>query len=115
MSVKVIQQQPAFTLSAYDYNGEGEEIVISWDDLKNAKVGDRWIVNSGNMVRDCCTYDSLEIIFKTDSYILAIHDWEEVGGYPNYPVSLKAELVLFSLNPQVEFEKELTKIVSSNK
>jgi len=109
--VKIIQQKPAFKLSAYDYNGQGEEILINWEDLKKASVGKRWVVNSGNVIRDCCTYDSLEVLFKTDNIVLTLHDWEWIGSYPNYPVSHRAELILFILNPEIEFKEEIKRII----
>ena len=111
MAVRVVNQSPAFTLSAFDYNGEGEEILITWQDLMNSKVGDRWCARSGNTLRECITWDELEIIYKSENFILAINSWESIGTYPNYPVEVKARLILFNLNPEVKLEEEIKKIV----
>lgn len=104
-----MQQNAAFRLSALDYDGIGDEITITWKDLEEAEVGQRWIANCGSMLRDCCTYDELQVVFKSDTYIVCLHTWETVGGYPDYPVNKHARLVLFILDPDVNIEEELIK------
>jgi len=109
--VEIIQQKPAFELSAHDYNGEGEEILISWQDLIEAKPGDEWCARSGNTLRECTTYDLLKILFKTENYIVAVNEWETVGTYPNYEVTQKARLIIFCLNPEVELQEEIKRVI----
>jgi len=110
--VETVQQNIAFRLAALDYNGEGDEITITWSDLEKAEVGQRWIANSGNMLRDCCTYDELEVVYKSDTYIICLHTWETIGGYPDYPVNRHARLIFFVMDPDIKIEEELIKIRS---
>lgn len=117
MKIEIINETPAFELSARDWNGQGEEVQITWSEIKSAPEGKKWTAYAGNTHRECVIADELEIVHKRkDGTILARRSWVEVGGYPDYPTTEEARYILFvpvkSEMPEVDDGIEIIKGVS---
>lgn len=65
MKTEVIMERPAFMLEGSSYNGIGEVIEISFNDLRRAEVGERWeALDTHNCGRDL-NEESAEVVYKT--------------------------------------------------
>lgn len=65
MQAEVRKENPAYILCARSYNGDEEPINVSFDDLRNAKVGDRWENTDSHNCGRALLEQSLEVIHKT--------------------------------------------------
>ena len=65
-NIKVFSESPAFTLRGFDYNKTYKPTNVSWSDLRNSEVGDKWEVQGGSCGRDCY-FKSAEVVYKTSS------------------------------------------------
>lgn len=65
MQTETIFEQPAFVLQARSDGGQEDDIEVSFLDLRNAKVGDKWENrDSHNCGRDLWE-ESAEVVYKT--------------------------------------------------
>lgn len=70
METKIKNQEPAFIVSASDFNGEGSETEIYWSDLEAAKVGDSWSASGGGSLRSCRNYHELIVMYADEETVL---------------------------------------------
>jgi hypothetical protein len=60
----------AFTISALDFNNQGEEIEVLAKELIESEVGKKWEVVSGNSHRECTIKESATVIYKKEKTVL---------------------------------------------
>ena len=83
MKMEVIQEKPAFVLRAGSYNGQEEGVEVSFADLRNAKVGDKWENrDSHNCGRDLFE-GSAEVVYKTEEGVAVLFRAEGTTDSPN--------------------------------
>ena len=72
MVATVKKEAPALLLDASSYDGREEDVAVSYDNLRNAKVGDTW----KNHSRDNCgrdvTEEIAEVVYKTDKGVAVL-------------------------------------------
>lgn len=45
---EVMSESPAITLKGNDYNGDGDDYPIYWDDIRKSPIGTQWSARCGN-------------------------------------------------------------------
>lgn len=65
MQTQVIIEEPALVLKGYDFNREGHDVEVSWEDLRKAKVGDSWVSSAGSSMRDWMEEEAV-VVYKDD-------------------------------------------------
>ena len=66
MKVSVKKEVAAFVLQGRSYNGAGEEVEVSYADLRAANIGDTWeAFSDDNCGRDVCE-EYAEVVYKTE-------------------------------------------------
>lgn len=103
MRTEVIQEKPAYFLRASSYNGREEDVEVSFTDLRNAKVGDKWENHdSHNCGRDLLE-ESVEVVYKTDKGVAALLRVEGTTDSPNpEPWAQEPRLTWFEFNEGVK-------------
>lgn len=72
MQTETIFEQPAFVLQARSDGGQEDDIEVSFLDLRNAKVGDKWENrDSHNCGRDLWE-ESAEVVYKTEEGVAVL-------------------------------------------
>lgn len=96
MRAEVRKENPAYVLRAKSYNGEEEPINVSFADLRNAKVGDRWEnTDSHNCGRDLFE-ESAEVVYKTDKGAAVLfRSWGTTDEPEPRPMEGEPELTWF--------------------
>lgn len=93
MKTQVIQEPPAFVLRANSYDGREEDVEVSFADLRNAKVGDKWENHDcHNCGRDLFE-ESAEVVYKTEEGVAVLFRTEGTTDSPN-PEPWEAEPAL---------------------
>ena len=83
MRTETIKEKPAFSLQANSYDGQEEDIEVSFTDLRNAKVGDKWENrDSHNCGRDLFE-ESAEVVYKTAEGVAVLIRAEGTTDSPN--------------------------------
>lgn len=65
MKTEVIQEKPAYFLRASSYDGREEDVEVTFSDLRNAKVGDKWENRDSNNCGRALWEESIEVVYKT--------------------------------------------------
>ena len=76
MRMSVKKEAAAFVLQGSSYNGAGEEVEVSYADLRAANIGDTWeAFSDDNCGRDVCE-ESAEVVYRTGrGCAVLFHDW----------------------------------------
>lgn len=96
MKTSVIAQEPAIILIGNSYNG-GEDCEISWQELRDAKIGESWSSDNYNCAR-AMHVETLKIVYKDDDGIACTKRTEKSTDSPNAQRSEVTELVWFNFN-----------------
>lgn len=73
MKTSVKKEAPAFVLWGSSYNGCGEDVEVSYDTLRAADVGDKWVGSDNNNCGRAVRRESAEVIHKTDDGVAVLH------------------------------------------
>lgn len=97
MRTEVIIERPAFMLEGSSYNGIGEVIEISFNDLRRAEVGERWeALDTHNCGRDL-NEESAEVVYKTTDGVAILFRADGTSDEPTpKPWRAKPKLKWFS-------------------
>lgn len=90
IKVQTIKEAPAYVLRAGSYNGDEEPVVVSFNDLRKAKVGDRWENKDSHNCGRALWEEALEVVYKTDKGVAVLLRAEGTTDDPN-PVPWKQE------------------------
>lgn len=95
MKTEVIIERPAFTLQGSSYNGVGEIIKVSFDELRKAEVGERWeALDTNNCGRDL-NEENAEVVYKAEDGVAILFRAEGTSDEPS-PQPWKAKLKWFT-------------------
>lgn len=73
MKMEVKKEAPAFVLWGSSYNSVGEDVEVSFTDLRAAAVGKTWVgSDSGNCGR-AVRRTSAEVVYKTGDGVAVLH------------------------------------------
>ena len=97
MKTEVIMERPAFMLQGSSYNGIGEVIEISFNDLRRAEVGERWEALDTHNCRRDLNEESAELVYKTEDGVAVLFRAEGTSDEPNpEPWKAKPKLKWFA-------------------
>ena len=83
MKTEVVVERPAFTLQGSSYNGVGEVVEVSFDELRKAEVGERWeALDTHNCGRDL-NEESAEVVYKTTDGVAVLFRAEGTSDEPS--------------------------------
>lgn len=76
MKTEVKKEAAAFVLQGSSYNGAGEEVEVSYADLRAANIGDTWkAFSDDNCESDVCE-ESAEVVYRTGrGCAVLFRDW----------------------------------------
>ena len=83
MQTETILEKPAFSLQANSYDGQKEDIEVSFTDLRNAKVGDKWENRDSHNCGRYLYEQSAEVVYKTDEGVAVLIRVEGTTDSPN--------------------------------
>lgn len=66
MKTEVITERPAFTLQGSSYNGIGETVEVTFAELRQAEVGERWEALDTHNCRRALCEEIAEVVYKTE-------------------------------------------------
>lgn len=90
MKTEVVVERPAFTLQGSSYNGIGETVEVTFAELRQAEVGERWeALDTHNCGRDL-NEESAEVVYKTTDGVAVLFRAEGTSDEPN-PTEWKAK------------------------
>lgn len=82
MKTEVIVERPAFTLQGSSYNGVGELVEVSFDELRKAEVGERWeALDTHNCGRDL-NEETAEVVYKAEDGVAILFRAEGTSDEP---------------------------------
>lgn len=83
MKTEVVVECPAFTLQGSSYNGVGEIIKVSFNDLRQSEVGQIWeAFDTHNCGRDL-SEESAEVVYKTEDGVAILFRAEGTSDEPS--------------------------------
>ena len=83
MKVSVKKEVAAFVLQGSSYNGAGEEVEVSYADLRAAEIGDTWeAFSDDNCERDVCE-EYAEVVYKTEQGVAVLFRSRGTTDDPN--------------------------------
>lgn len=96
MKVSVKKEVAAFVLQGSSYNGCGEPVEVNYEELRFARVGDKWEAYDNHNCGRAVHSESAEVIHKTDDGVAVLHRKWGTTDSPN-PESWEAapELVWY--------------------
>jgi len=76
MKMEVKKEAAAFVLQGSSYNGAGEEVEVSYADLRASAVGDTWEAHDSHNCGRALNEESAEIVYKTaDGVAVLFRNW----------------------------------------
>lgn len=73
MKVSGKKEAPAFVLWGSSYNGVGEDVEVSFADLRTAEIGKMWVGSDSNNCGRAVHRESAEVVYKTDDGVAVLH------------------------------------------
>lgn len=73
MKVSGKKEAPAFVLWGSSYNGVGEDVEVSFADLRTAEIGKRWVGSDSNNCGRAVHREAAEVVYKTDGGVAVLH------------------------------------------
>lgn len=65
MKMEVKKEVPAFVLWSSSYNGVGEDVEVSYADLRAAEIGKMWVGSDNNNCGRAVHRESAEVVYRT--------------------------------------------------
>ena len=76
MKMEVKKEAAAFVLQGSSYNGAGEEVEVSYADLRASAVGDTWEAHDSHNCGRALNEESAEVVYKTaDGVAVLFRNW----------------------------------------
>ena len=83
MKVSVKKEVAAFVPQGSSYNGAGEEVEVSYADLRAVEIGDTWeAFSDDNCGRDVCE-EYAEVVYKTEQGVAVLFRSRGTTDDPN--------------------------------
>lgn len=73
MKMEVKKEAPAFVLWGSSYNGCGEDVEVSFADLRAAEIGKTWVGSDNNNCGRAVRRESAEVVYKADGGVAVLH------------------------------------------
>jgi len=103
METRVIHEEPALVLQGYDFNREGEDVEISFEELRRAEVGQTWRSRAGNSVRDW-KEEEAKVVYKDNRGVaVRVTTWY-VPDSPSGDAEKSVKLLWFEFFDEMEEE-----------
>ena len=76
MKTEVVKEASAFVLQGSSYNGEGETVEVSFAELHESEVGDKWVAYDTHNCGRALNEESAEVVYKTaDGVAVLFRNW----------------------------------------
>lgn len=93
MKTEVVMERPAFTLQGSSFDGVGEVITVSFTELRQAEVGERWEAFDTHNCRRDLSEESAEVVYKSEDGVAVLFCAEGTSDDPS-PEPWRGESVL---------------------
>lgn len=90
METNIVEEDPAILLEGGSYNGTGEIVTVSWNELKNAGVGDYWEAKNTTGCARAETEETATVVYKNGRGVAVHHETTGTTDDPN-PAEKKQE------------------------
>lgn len=73
MKTSAKKEAPAFVLWGSSYNGVGEDVEVSYTDLRNAEIGKMWVGSDSHNCGRAVRREAAEVVYKTDDGVAVLY------------------------------------------